>query len=164
MPTQQDLNDLFQMKMNGFVPYDEYDLQTIKLDFINQPFSYATASEKNLIQTVRYALWNQDGIVFDDDTVWKCYLEYSFLTNNITTEKLYSKIFHSYSKLPKRGVKPAPAPAPKPTTKLSEMEEFEQACKNKDADVKKKYHALAQKYRDNQDKLKEVNNIKNIYW
>lgn len=160
MSTQQDLNDLLRQKMNGAEPFGEYDLQTLKIDFISEPFGNATASEKDLVQTVRYALWNQDGIVLGDDTVWRCYLEYSFLTNEITAQKLYSKIHHSLRKLPKRGIKVAP----EPVVKLSEMEEFEQACKNKDADVKKKYHVLAQKYRDNNEKLKEVNNIKNRYW
>lgn len=164
MATQQDLNDLFQQKMSGIEPFGDYDLQVIKANFVNQSFRNANSSEKDLVQTVRYALFNQNNIVLDDDTVWRCYLEYSFMTNDITDNKLYSKIIHSYNKLPKGGVKPAPVVAPKPTVKLSEMEEFEQACKNKDPDVKKKYHALAQKYRDNPDKFKEVNNIKNRYW
>ena len=156
MSTQQDLNDMFKKKMSGETPFGEYDLQTLKTDFINKPFGVATPLEEEMVQQVRYALYNQDRIALDEDIIWKCYLEYLFLTDTITAQKLYSKIFLSYKRLPKRGAKPV--------VKLSELEEFEQACKNKDADVKKKYYALAQKYKENEAKFKELNNIKNKYW
>lgn len=160
MSTQQDLNDMFEKKMRGETFFSEYDLQTLKTDFINEPFGNATPLEEEMIQQVRYALYNQDRIALDYDIIWKCYLEYFFLTDTITAEKLYSKIFLSYRRLPKRSVKPVA----KPVVKLSELEEFEQVCKNKDVDVKKKYYALAQKYKENEAKFKELNNIKNKYW
>ena len=160
MSTQQDLNNMFEKKMRGEIPFGEYDLQTLKTDFINEPFGNATPLEEEMVQQVRYALYNQDRIALDYDIIWKCYLEYLFLTDTITAEKLYSKIFLSYKRLPKRGVKPVA----KPVVKLSELEEFEQACKNKDVDVKKKYYTLAQKYKENESKFKELNNIKNKYW
>jgi len=145
---------MFNQKMSGVEPFDEFDLQTIKQNFINQSIDNATDEESKMVEQVRWNLASQNNIYLQKDLIWKCYLEFSFRLNNITAEKLYSKIFFSYSKLPKREIK-------KTDIKLSE---FEEKCKNKDPNVKKSYYNLAKKYRDNQDKLKELNNIKNKYW
>ena len=153
--TQEEVKHMFNQKMSGVEPFSEFDLQTLKDNFINQDIKNATDEELKMIESVKWNLTTQKSIYLSSEIIWKCYLEYLFRLNNITPEKLYSRIVDSYSKLPKRQTK---------KVNLSEFEEFEEKCKNKNPDAKNAYHTLAKKYRDNQDKLKELNNIKNKYW
>ena len=158
----------FQNRQRSFD--GEEDLNTIKQLYLNKDYIYATYEEIRVVKET-YNLLVSGNIYLNEKIIYKCYLEVrlspkiSLNPQNLTSSYLYNRIIKTYKKLFINPFPPTPpTPTPTPTKKLSEFEEFEEICINDLPNRKKKFYELSQKYRYDESKLKQINNIKNKYW